>query len=205
MKNIILWLLLLINACLVGCSSSSGFTQEDLQTVLETEWQTYSRDKTNFGGGIAMQILCPWGDYFISSGMGSGMDNSHRFRTASVTKTFTAASIMLLHERGQLNIDDKLSDNIPGTESPYFPYNIPHRNEITIRMILMHRAGIFDLTNTEIKDNAASHGKPYAGNCPESFFHLSLSSHCGLCTSVLLYIIEPIARHMHIIRRTAFE
>ena len=163
MKNILLWLLLLINACLVGCSSSSGFTQEDLQAVLETEWQTYSRDKTNFGGGIAMQILSPRGDYFISSGMGSGMDNSHRFRTASVTKTFTAASIMLLHERGQLNIDDKLSDNIPGTESPYFPYNIPHRNEITIRMILMHRAGIFDLTNTEIKDNAASHGKPYVG------------------------------------------
>ena len=57
MKNIILWLLLLINACLVGCSSSSGFTQEDLQTVLETEWQTYSRDKTNFGGGIAMPPL----------------------------------------------------------------------------------------------------------------------------------------------------
>jgi len=91
------------------------------------------------------------------------MDNSHRFRTASVTKTFTAASIMLLHERGQLNIDHKLSDNIPGTAIPYFPYNIPHRSEITIKMIIMHRAGIFDLTNTDIQDNAASHGEPYVG------------------------------------------
>jgi len=162
-KNNLLWLLLLINVCLLGCSSSSGFTQEDLQAVLETEWQTYSKDKTNFGGGIAMQILSTRGDFFLSSGMGNGMDNSHRFRTASVTKTFTAASIMLLHERGQLNIDDKLSDNIPGTTVPYFPYSIPHRNEITIRMILMHRAGIFDLTNTDIRDNASSHNEPYVG------------------------------------------
>ncbi len=110
-----------------------------------------------------MQILTPSGNYFLSSGMGSGMDSSHRFRTASVTKTFTAASIMLLHERGQLNIDHKLSDNIPGTAIPYFPYNIPHRNEVTIRMILMHRAGIFDLTNTNIRDNAASRSEPYVG------------------------------------------
>jgi D-alanyl-D-alanine carboxypeptidase len=167
-KNIVLPLLLaLISMCTLNCSSpsssSSSFTQEDLQAILDTEWQTYSREKTNFGGGIAIQIISPRGDYFISSGMGSGMDNSHRFRTASVTKTFTAASIMLLHERGQLNIDHKLSDNIPGTAIPYFPYNIPHRNEITIRMILMHRAGIFDLTNTDIQDNGASHNEPYVG------------------------------------------
>src|SRR5574340_7516 len=30
-------------------------------------------------------------------------------------------------------------------------------------MILMHRAGIFDLTNTNIRDNAASHNEPYVG------------------------------------------
>lgn len=164
MKNIVLLLLALISTCTLSCSSSSpSFTQADLQAILDTELQTYSRDKTNFGGGIAMQIIALSGNYFISSGMRSGMDNSHRFRTASVTKTFTAASIMLLQERGQLNIDDKLSDNIPGTAIPYFPYNIPFRNEITIRMILMHRAGIFDLTNTDIQENDASRGWTYVG------------------------------------------
>ena len=167
MKNRVLLLVALISACTMSCSSSSspGYTQADLQAIMETELQAYSRDKVNYSGGIAMQILTPWSDYFISSGMGNGMDNSHRFRTASVTKTFTAASIMLLHERGQLNINHKLSDNIPGTAISYFPYAIPHRNEITIKMILMHRAGIFDLTNTAIRDNAASHGKSYVGKC----------------------------------------
>jgi len=146
-----------------GNQQEKGFNQANLQNILDAEWQAFTRDKTNFGGGIAMQILTSSGNYFISTGMGSGMNNSHRFRTASVTKTFTAASIMLLDNWGLLDINHKLSDNIPGTETPYFPYNIPQRNEITIKMILMHRAGIFDLTNTDIRDNAASHNKAYVG------------------------------------------
>jgi len=163
MRKIVLLLLFLMSACTSESSLSPCCTQANLQHVLDQEWQAYTSDKTNFKGGIAMYIISPWGDYFMSSGMGNDMDYFHRFRCASVTKTFTAASIMLLHERGQLNIDHTISDNIPGTVIPYFPYNIPHRDEITIRMILMHRAGIFDLTNTDIVDNAASHNKPYVG------------------------------------------
>jgi len=97
--------------------------------------------------------------------MGGNMDNSYRFRTASVTKTFTAAAVMLLHQQGKLNIDDKITANITNTNTPYVPntadYDIPNKDEITIRMILMHRAGIFDLSNQKIVDNAASHNEPY--------------------------------------------
>jgi D-alanyl-D-alanine carboxypeptidase len=153
---------------LAGCGSGSGgpeFTQEDLQKILASEWQVFSRDKTNFGGGLAMQIISPKGAYFISTGMGEHVDNTYRFRTASVTKTFTAAAVMLLHQRGKLNIEDKITANIPNTNTPYVPnstdYDIPNKDEITIRMILMHRAGIFDLSNNSIVDNAASHNEPY--------------------------------------------
>lgn len=139
----------------------NSFNRSDLQNILDTEWQEFSRDKTNFGGGIAIQIIAPSGNYFMSSGMGKDMDNSHRFRVASVTKTFTAASIMLLHKRGQLNINHRLSEKIPGKTIPYFPYNIHRREDITIRMVLMHRAGIFDLTNTDIQSNAASRDRKY--------------------------------------------
>ncbi len=163
MRKIVLLLLFLMSACTSESSLSPCCTQANLQHVLDQEWQAYTSDKINFKGGIAMYIISPWGDYFMSSGMGNDMDYFHRFRCASVTKTFTAASIMLLHERGQLNINHTLSDNIPGTAIPYLPHNIPHRDEITIRMILMHRAGIFDLTNTDIVDNAASHNEPYVG------------------------------------------
>lgn len=153
---------------LTGCGSGSGgpeFTQKDLQSILASEWQVFSRDKTNFGGGLAMQILSPKGAYFISTGMAENVDNTYRFRTASVTKTFTAAAVLLLHQRGKLNIEDKITANIPNTNTPYVPnstdYDIPNKDEITIRMILMHRAGIFDLSNNSIADNAASHNEPY--------------------------------------------
>ena len=49
MKNKVLLLLALISACTLSCSSSSpSFTQADLQDILNTELQTYSRDKIRF-------------------------------------------------------------------------------------------------------------------------------------------------------------
>jgi len=163
MKKFLLLLLLslIISAC-AAKDTPPAVTQADLQKILEAEWQTFTGGKA-LGAGIAIQILSPKGDYFLSTGMGENMHNAYHFRTASVTKTFTAAGIMLLHQQGKLNIDDKITANIPGTLIPYVPYNIPHKDEITIRMILMHRAGVFDLTNENIKDNAASHNEPYVG------------------------------------------
>jgi D-alanyl-D-alanine carboxypeptidase len=55
---------------------------------------------------------------------------------ASVTKTFTAAAIMLLVESGQLALDDRISD--------YLPDCPPTWREITVRHLLTHTSGIPD-------------------------------------------------------------
>jgi D-alanyl-D-alanine carboxypeptidase len=145
-----------ISSCSSDDNSSTHITQTELQSVLATEWQTFSQGKSNFGGGLAMQILSPKGDYFVSTGMGADVRNTWHFRTASVTKTFTASAIMLLHQQGKLNIDDNITDNIPGTTTPYVPatgdFDIPYKNQITIRMLLMHRAGVFDVTNSSLPE-----------------------------------------------------
>ena len=120
MKQKILGLLLVLalGACGAG-DPPPTFTQADLQATLEMEWQAFTSDKSNFGGGIAMQILSPRGDHFIAAGMGAALDNAHHFRPASVTKTFTAAAIMLLlQQRGQLNINDRITATIPGGPMP---------------------------------------------------------------------------------------
>jgi len=141
--------------------------QADLTRVMEKEWNTYKKNKPNFKGGLAMQVLSPKGDYFVSTGLGKEASNASHFRTASVSKTFTAAAIMLLNQRGLLNIDDKITDNIPGTGTPYLPntpeYDVPNKGEITIKMLLMHWAGVFDVSNNPIPDNQFSHEKPYVG------------------------------------------
>lgn len=154
---------IMATACVSENSTQHAFTQEELQNILETEWQKFASENRLSSGGLAMQIITPKGNYFMTTGMGERMDNSHHFRIASVTKTFTAAAIMLLQQQGKLNIDDLITANIPGTNTPYVPYNIPYKDKITIKMILMHRAGIFDLSNENVPDTAATHGKPYVG------------------------------------------
>lgn len=165
--------LIILILCIVLVVGFTGFflikqqiTQSNLSKVLTDEWSSYTKDKPNFPGGVSMQIISPKGNYFISTGI-SNMNNNTHFRTASVSKTFTAAAIMLLQQQGLLNIDDKITDNIPGTNTSYVPntddYNIPYKNEITIRELLMHRAGIFDVANNSISLNFYSWNKPYVG------------------------------------------
>lgn len=65
------------------------------------------------------------------------LELSHSFQLASVSKQFTAAAIMLLHQQGKLNYDDTAGKYIPG-----FPWH-----GVTIRHLLTHRAGLDKYTN----------------------------------------------------------
>lgn len=58
------------------------------------------------------------------------------FRLASITKQFTAMSILLLAERGKLSLDDKLT-----TFFSDFP---SYGKEITVRHLLNHTSGLVD-------------------------------------------------------------
>ncbi len=159
--------LLLVVLSLGACGSGGDappVPREVLQRALEAQWQAYASGKTAFGGGVAMQILSPAGNYFLSAGMEGQTTNLHHFRAASCTKTFTAGAIMLLHQRGLLDIDETITANIPGTAIPYVPttteYAIPNKGQITIRMLLMHRAGVFDVTNDNLPDTVP---QPFGG------------------------------------------
>jgi D-alanyl-D-alanine carboxypeptidase len=126
-------------------------------------------------GGMAVQIISPKGSYFASANLGPQANEGIHFRGASTTKTFTAASILLLQQQGKLNIDDTLVTRIPGTSTPYVPdlpaYDIPYKDKITIRQILGHRAGVFDISNTDIPDDAKA---PYAGKSYLSYIRQDL-------------------------------
>jgi D-alanyl-D-alanine carboxypeptidase len=61
------------------------------------------------------------------------------FRIGSLTKQFTAASVMVLAQEGKLSVDDKLSK---------FFSEFPRGGEITLRHLLNHTSGIHDFTDT---------------------------------------------------------
>ncbi len=145
-----------------GNSSTAGSAtsnSEQLKLVLSQSWeQRYG----GYAGGLTMQVISPQGDYFANTVAGT-TSNSH-FRGASITKTFTAAGIMLLDQRGQLRITDYLSDPIPGGIGSYLPagsaFDIPNKSQITLFQLLNHSAGVFDLTNQVVPLHVP---QPYAG------------------------------------------
>lgn len=138
--------------------------QQKLQQILDQHLSAY---KKQFGGktiGFGLYIKSPLGGMYASSGFPETMGENIHFRGASTTKTFTAAAILKLHRAGKLNIDDLMTATIPGKNEPYVPatseYAVPNKNKITIRLLLKHRAGVFDVTNTNIPDTVNA---PYAG------------------------------------------
>ena len=104
--------------------------------------QTYVRDKTFMGA-----VLVARGDEVIfSRGYGSAnlewdIPNTPatKFRLGSVTKQFTAASILLLEERGQLKLEDPIRKYLPDAPAAW--------DAITIYNLLTHTSGIPNFTS----------------------------------------------------------
>ncbi|MGA8890291.1 MAG: serine hydrolase domain-containing protein [Anaeromyxobacteraceae bacterium] len=155
-------------ATLLVASACGGSSQPDpdvaLQRMVAEKWAAYS---AGIGypatGGAVLYVSTPSGVHFAATGMENASPGIH-FRIASNTKTFTAAAIMLLHQRGLLDVEDAITANIPGATTPYVPdtpgYAIPNKGSITIRKLLSHRVGVFDVTNALIPDDAPC---PWAG------------------------------------------
>jgi CubicO group peptidase (beta-lactamase class C family) len=62
-----------------------------------------------------------------------------RYLIGSVTKVFTAVAVLQLHEKGLLDIDEPLTDRMPGfTIRQRFPESAP----ITVRDVLTYHAGL---------------------------------------------------------------
>jgi CubicO group peptidase (beta-lactamase class C family) len=80
------------------------------------------------------------------------IDEHTNFRLASVTKQFTAMSIMLLVHDGKLRYDDRLTNVFPD-----FP---GYGKAITIRNLLNHASGLVDYEDIM--------ARPYGGKLPDS-------------------------------------
>jgi D-alanyl-D-alanine carboxypeptidase len=62
-----------------------------------------------------------------------------RYRIGSITKTFTAAAILQLHEGGKLRLDDRVRDHVTTTASHARSIGLL---DVTIRELLTHSSGL---------------------------------------------------------------
>lgn len=165
-KNI---MLLVLCVLMISCSDSpvnnpTVNTNEKIQNMIDSLADYYKTQHSINDGGFFLKVLTSNENMFVSSNVSLNFASDNHYRIASVTKTFTAAAIMLLHQQGKINIYDNITMNIPGTSEPYVPvsadWELPFKNQITIELLLQHRAGVFDLKNQSIPANVQ---QPYAG------------------------------------------
>jgi D-alanyl-D-alanine carboxypeptidase len=63
-----------------------------------------------------------------------------RFRAGSITKTFLATVVLQLADEGRLRLDDTVEAWLPG--------EIPDGDRITVRQLLNHTSGLYDIVRT---------------------------------------------------------
>lgn len=114
------------------------------------------------------------------------------FEIASVSKQFTAMAIMILHEKGELNLDDELSKFIP---------ELAFYKGITIRNLLNHTSGlpdymdlfekIFDKSKIAVNNDVIT---IFAQNKPEVIFAPNEKhEYCNTGYALLASIIERVS------------
>jgi D-alanyl-D-alanine carboxypeptidase len=127
----------------------------------------------------------------FDSATGEDLRSDDSFRAASVTKTFTAATVLRLAEKRELALDDKVGELLPRNivDRIHVIDGINRGGEITIEQLLSHSSGIWDYatsekftsavrsdptrrwTPDELLDFAATNGSPYSP--PGQEFHYS--------------------------------
>jgi len=107
---------------------------------------TYLNEIVNAGWFQGAVLVAHNGNVIISKGYGmadatQGTPNSAqtRFRLASLTKQFTAAAIMILQARGQLNVQDAICAHLPDCPDAW--------RDVTIQHLLTHTSGLPNYTD----------------------------------------------------------
>lgn len=131
--------LILLGVILVN-PTNKAFSQK-LNTKIDSLIQKEFKDK-NGPGGVFMVAKNGKSIYHKSFGKANielnvNLTNDYVFQIGSMTKQFTAISILMLEEQGKLNTNDTITKYIP---------DYPNGNKITIHHLLTHTSGIKDFT-----------------------------------------------------------
>src|SRR5215471_10896416 len=126
-------------ALLVSCHGS----QEEKNRARMDAIVRLKADDKDFSGSV----LVARGDHIVlnkSYGLANIEWNipntpTTKFRIGSITKQFTAAAILLLEERGKLNVNDPVKKYMPAAPAAW--------DKITLFNVLTHTAGIPNFTS----------------------------------------------------------
>jgi D-alanyl-D-alanine carboxypeptidase len=185
--------LMVVSTLCVSCGT--GALDQSKQDKLDAALQ--KTFKAGGPPGMMFGVWTPEGSWMKAVGeadieSGRALDTTDRFRIASVTKTFTAEVVLQLVDEKKIGLDDSVDRYIPG---------IPDGDKITIRMLLNHTAGLYDLDDDnlmgEIQKNPLRKWKPrelldYALSHPPDFAPGERMEYSNTNYIVLGMIIEKV-------------
>ncbi len=131
----VMFLLIGMSTLSCGTPAFDEDTRSDLDAVVEKVMKANQIPGANIGVWVPGK-----GDWVVARGKadmetGRAMRITDKFRIASITKTFTSTMVLQLVDEGALELDGKLAENLP---------EVPFSDEVTIRQLLNHTAGIVD-------------------------------------------------------------
>jgi CubicO group peptidase (beta-lactamase class C family) len=120
---------------------------------------------------------------------GAALTNDDIFRIASISKSFSATSIMQLVQAKKLSLDDDVSNLIGFTvRNPKFPDKV-----ITVRMILSHTSGINDSQGYFTLDAINPAKNPDAAKCYNDYVPGQGYQYCNLNFTLAGTIVERVS------------
>lgn len=133
-RSIIIFKILIVILFITGCASAEI-------KKLDTCLLEYVNEK-NFSGAILVvrdhKVLVSKGYGYADREKQIPNESNTKFRIGSLTKQFTAMAILILHNRGKLDVKDQIKKYLPDCPSQW--------EEITIHHLLIHSTGIPDFT-----------------------------------------------------------
>src|SRR4051794_11664999 len=131
----------LVILAILSVALSGTARAQDLAAKVEESMEARVR-RDRFSGSI---LVARDGKVLVRRGYGMA-DREHdvpntpetKFRLGSVTKQFTAMAVMILQEQGKLDVREKIKKYLPDSPAAW--------DEITVRHLLTHTAGIPNFT-----------------------------------------------------------
>ena len=119
-----IFIVLIINS---GCKKNPVaklLLKEELQKSLDKHLAQYKGKYAGRTIGFGLYLKSTdkshYQNLYVSSGFPKEYGEDIHFRGASTTKSFTAAAILTLRQQNKLNLDDFITDNIPGKSNLIF-------------------------------------------------------------------------------------
>jgi D-alanyl-D-alanine carboxypeptidase len=129
----------------------------DLGRRLQRALRDALRDPSTHAPGAILQVQGPkLGRWTGVAGLArvtpaEPMRRADRFRAGSIVKPFVAVAVLQLAERGRLSLDARLPEVLPASVIG----RVANAADITVRMLLGHRAGIPDWDSPPIDEQVA--------------------------------------------------